>query len=152
MNALTLYRIGHFAYKHRIPFIPWFMQKLCIFLFSADISMRCKIGSNVQFGHFGIGLVLNDKVVIEDNVIIYHGVTIGRSRGIIDGPLNDKNLISIEIGENTLIGTGTIILAKEGKFRVGCNCQIGAGVVVTKPIPDNATVYAAKSLTIEANL
>jgi len=37
----------------------------------------------------------------------------------------------VEIGENSWLGNGTILLAD-----VGARCIVGAGTVVTKPLPD----------------
>jgi len=130
------YRIGHFAWRHKVPVIPWVMHRLCFLLCHADIPMSCSIGRNVEFGHFGLGTVLNDRVTIGDNVIIYQGVTIGRSRGIVDA--GAATFEGIEIGANTLIGAHAIVLAKAPRMRIGANCEIGAGAVVIEDVPDNS--------------
>ena len=98
--------------------------------------MSCSIGKNVSFGHFGLGVVLSDAVTIKDNVIIYHGVTIGRSRGIDDTSANTFQ--GIVVGENTLIGAHAVILAKTPRMYIGANCEIGAGAVVFQDVPDNS--------------
>jgi serine O-acetyltransferase len=98
--------------------------------------MNCSIGKNVVFGHFGLGVAINSGTIIKDNVIIYHGVTIGRSRGIIDTTFDSFE--SIVIGENTLIGAHAIVLAKTPKLTIGANCEIGAGAVVLEDIPANS--------------
>lgn len=38
-----------------------------------------KIGKNVNFTHNAVGVVIHNSTVIEDDVKIYHGVTIGRA-------------------------------------------------------------------------
>ena len=43
----------------------------------------------------------------------------------------------IEIGENSFIGARSIIMPG---CRIGCNCVVGAGSVVTKSVPDGTVV------------
>ena len=135
INPLIFYRIGNFALKHKIPIIPKVLRRLCVLVCGADIPMGCSIGKNVQFGHFGLGVVINDYTTIKDNVIIYHGVTLGRSRGINDTTVNTFK--HIYIGKNTLIGAHAVILAKEERY-IGENSEIGAGAVVLCDVPDKS--------------
>ncbi len=115
--------------------MPNLMRRLCFLICSADIPPSCKIGKNVLFAHWGLGVVLNEVVELQDNVIIYQHVTIGRSRGIDDR--NPERLRRIVIGENTLIGANAVILAKREELIIGCNCEIGAGALVIDDVPDN---------------
>jgi len=48
-------------------------------------------------------------------------------------------LHSCEIGDNSLIGIGAVVL---GRAKIGKNCQIGANTLITegKEIPDNSLV------------
>lgn len=104
-----------------------------------------KIGDNVGvwFGAVLRGdvapIVIGDNTNIQDNVVIHsevgyptkigNGVTIGHN-SIIHG---------CEIGDDTLIGMGAIIL---NGAKIGKNCIIGAGSVITegKVIEDNSLV------------
>lgn len=129
------YRIGSFFYRYRIPFIPNLMRRLCFLICNADVPPGCKIGKNVLFAHWGLGVVLNDLVELQDNVIIYQHVTIGRSRGIDDH--HPERLKRIVIGKNTLVGAHAVILAKKEELIIGCNCEIGAGALVIDNVPDN---------------
>lgn len=62
---------------------------------------------------------------------------------VISGMLNIKNNTNlykdyfgtIEIGDNTFIGARVILL---DNIRIGKNCIIGSGSIVTKDIPDNS--------------
>lgn len=51
-------------------------------------------------------------------------------------------LHSCEVGDNTLIGMGSIIM---DRVRIGRNCIIGAGTLITqgKEIPDGSVVYGS---------
>ncbi len=86
-------------------------------LYSCDIPRKAQIGKNVSFPHRGLGVVINPDCVIEDNVSIQHHVMLGRG---IDGcPVIRKNVRigayaiimgNVEIGENAVIGAGTMVL------------------------------------------
>jgi serine O-acetyltransferase len=130
------YRLGHALHQARVPLLPNLIRRLCFLICKADIPMDCTIAPTVVFGHWGMGVVLSSMVEIEDGVIIYHGVTIGRQRGIDDTRPDD--LKRIVIGRKTLIGCHAVILARSGEFRIGHNCEIGAGAVVLAPVPDNS--------------
>lgn len=102
-----------------------------------------KPGASVWFG----------AVVRGDN----DPITIGRDTNIQDGSVLHSDpgepltigegvtvghmvmLHSCEIGDNTLIGIGSVIL---GRARIGKNCLIGANTLITegKEIPDNSLV------------
>lgn len=128
---------------------------------------RVKYGRNLQTGHFvlirektvigddcliGTATIIDGKAKIGNNVKIQTGVYIPPGTVIHDnvfiGPrvvfTNDKymeygaELKGPEIGEGTKIGANSTILPG---IKIGKNCIIGAGSVVTKDIPDNSVVY-----------
>lgn len=74
------------------------------------------------------GIIVSHNAVIGRNCTIFHQVTIGEGRG--GAPT---------IGDNVLIGAGAKII---GGIHIGDNVKIGAGCVVTKDIPDGATVVS----------
>lgn len=73
----------------------------------------------------------NATVHVEKNLDVWigDGVTVGHN-AIVHG---------CEIGDNTLIGMGAIVM---NRAKVGMNCIIGAGAIVTEDmfIPDNSLV------------
>ena len=66
--------IYHFLYKlHEagVPFIPNLLNKLFLrILFSCQIGLGAKIGENCSIAYGGLGVVIHDKAVIKDNVVI----------------------------------------------------------------------------------
>jgi acetyltransferase-like isoleucine patch superfamily enzyme len=100
---------------------------------------QVRIGSRV---YIGLGCMLG-KVVVDDDVTIGDNVDVlsGRRQhhfDNIDAPIQAQGgtFIQVRIGKNSWIGNRSIIMDN-----VGCNCIIGAGSVVTKPIPDNGVAY-----------
>jgi virginiamycin A acetyltransferase len=94
------------------------------------------VGANVYIGSFcALGAItLEDDVLIASHVSIMNGT---RQHGTerIDIPIRDQPgmFTAVTIGEGSWIGEGATVSAD-----VGRNCVIGAGAVVTKPIPDYA--------------
>ena len=72
------------------------------------------------------GIVVSHNAIIGENATIFHQVTIGEGKG--GAPT---------IGDNCYIGAGAKII---GGIKIGNNVRIGAGCVVFKDVPDNATV------------
>ncbi len=75
----------------------------------------------------------NNVAIASDVKFVNHDmchVTINGVRGGLEMRFGD-----IEISDNTMIGTGTIILPG---CTIGPNCIVGAGTVVSKSIPPNS--------------
>ena len=96
-------------------FINWFIRHY----FSCDIKCDSKINDTVYFAHNGLGTVINEECVIEEGCVIQHHVTIGRKRK------KDKKVPYLH--KNVYVGTGAIIL---GEIEIGENAVIGAGTLV----------------------
>lgn len=80
-------------------------------------------------GHFD-GIAVNDRVLIESNCNLSHGVTIGqKNRG--------KYSDCPRIGDSVFIGPGTCIISV---ITVGSDVAIGANAAVIKEVGDNEIV------------
>jgi serine O-acetyltransferase len=98
------------------------------YLYGCDIPPAVKFGKNVEIAHRGMGVVLYPKLTIGDNVIIYHGVTIGRA--IRTGEIGET-----VIGDGAIISTGAVIMIGPEGRKIGAGAIIGANAVVTKDVP-----------------
>lgn len=92
-------------------------------------------------------VVIHKKVSILPNVLITdieHCYEINKS-------LNETDISvgSVEIGEYTTIGTGSVILGGKNKIKIGKNVVIGANSVITKSIPDYAIVVGAPAKIVK---
>ena len=77
-----------------------------------------------------MGVVIGETTIIGDNVILFHGVTLG-------GTGKDKDKRHPTIEDNVIIGCGAKVL---GNIIIGKNSKIGANAVVVKDVEKNTTV------------
>lgn len=88
------------------------------------IPLETKIGYGLYIGHNG-PIIVNPTAVIGNNVNLSQFTTIGSNEGQ-----------AATIGDNVYIGPSVCVVED---VKIGNNVTIGAGSVVTKDIPDNAT-------------
>jgi acetyltransferase-like isoleucine patch superfamily enzyme len=102
---------------------------------------NCSVGRNVYVGVFCcLGEVtLADDVLLGSHVSIMNG---SAQHGIarLDVPIREQPGVwpHVTIGADTWIGDRSVVMAD-----VGAHCVIGAGSIVTKPIPDFAVAAGA---------
>jgi serine O-acetyltransferase len=106
-------------------------------VFQVDINPAAKIGRGIFLDH-ATGFVVGETAVIEDDVSILHGVTLGGT-----GKENEDRHPKIRHG--VMIGAGAKIL---GNIEVGHCARIAAGSVVVKPVPHNVTVAGVPARTV----
>ncbi len=128
----------HAIQTHRLASWLWglgrrdfalYLQSRSSSVFQTDIHPASKMGKGVFIDH-ATGLVVGETAVIEDDVSILHGVTLGGT-GKAGGDRHPK------IRYGVLIGAGAKIL---GNIEVGHCSKIAAGSVVLSPVPHNKTV------------
>ena len=94
-----------------------------------EIHPGATIGRRFFIDH-GMGVVIGETSEIGDDVLIYQGVTLG-------GTGKDTGKRHPTLGNSVVIGTGAKVL---GNIRLGDYVKVGAGSVVTKPVPAHSTV------------
>lgn len=130
INALIHYRIGHFFYERKLYFIARLFGQLGRFWTNIEIHPGAKIGKGLIIDH-GTGCVIGETVVIGDDCLLYHGVTLGGN-----GKEHAKRHPTLK--NHVMVGCNASVL---GNIVIGNNVQIGANSVVTKSIDDNMTAY-----------
>ncbi|MGX1742645.1 serine O-acetyltransferase [Bosea sp. NPDC055353] len=128
-HALQCHRLAHWLWKRDRRDFALYLQARCSEVFQADINPAAQIGKGVFLDH-ATGLVVGETAVIEDDVSMLHGVTLGGT-GKQGGDRHPK------IRKGVLIGAGAKIL---GNIEVGQCSRIAAGSVVLQPVPRNKTV------------
>ncbi len=139
-HALLMYRFAHFMYTHHYKLVARIVSQLCKFLTGVEIHPGAKIGHGVFIDH-GEGVVIGETAVVGNNVVIYQGVTLG-------GTGKDKGKRHPTIEDGVMISAGAKVL---GPFTVGKNAKIGAGSIVLKEVPPNATVVGVPGRVVKLN-
>lgn len=127
--VMFYYRISHFLYKKKLYFFARLISNIGKKKTGIEIHPGAVIGKNFFIDH-GSGTVIGETTVIGDNVIMFHGTTLG-GRGF------DKGKRHPTIKDNVIIGANSTIL---GNIVIGENSKIGAGAVVVKDVFSNTTV------------
>jgi len=137
IKALFFYRIAHFFYRCHLKFIAHFISNLGRFITLIEIHPGASIGKGLFIDH-GTGVVIGETAIIKDDVLLYHGVTLGSTQ-------YTKNKRHPTVESNVMIGAGAVIL---GDITIGENSKIGANAVVVKNVTKNSTVIGSKSTII----
>lgn len=129
LHALISHRMAHYLYKKNWVLLPRLISQVSRFFTGIEIHPGATIGQGLFIDH-GMGVVIGETAEVGDNVTLYQGVTLG-------GTGKESGKRHPTIGNNVFIGSGAKIL---GSIKVGDNVKIGAGSVVTKPVPNDSTV------------
>ncbi|MBD3829151.1 MULTISPECIES: serine O-acetyltransferase [Arcobacter] len=103
-----------------------------------DIHPAATIGRRVFIDH-AIGVVIGATAIVEDDVLIYQGVTLG-------GVSLNKGKRHPTIKSNVVIGSGAKVL---GNITIGQNSKIGANSVVVCDVPENSTAVGVPAKIIK---
>lgn len=132
-NALV-YSGLHAIWSHRVAHRMWAVPELrgparvlaqvTRFLTGIEIHPGATIGRRFFIDH-GMGVVIGETTEIGDDVMLYHGVTLG-------GRSLAKTKRHPTIGSRVTIGAGAKVL---GPVVVGDDSAIGANAVVTRDVP-----------------
>ncbi len=128
-HALLLHDFAHFLHATcHVPLLPRLISQFSRFITGIEIHQNARIGRGVFIDH-GMGVVIGETSEVGDGTTIFQGVTLGGT-----GKQSGKRHPTI--GRNVVIGVGASIL---GGVTVGDNSYIGAGAVVLRDVPANAT-------------
>jgi serine O-acetyltransferase len=128
-HALETYRLAHAMLRAGRRDFALYLQSRASTVCGVDINPAARIGKGIFLDH-ATGLVVGETTVIEDDVSILQGVTLGGT-GKETGDRHPK------IRHGVLIGAGAKIL---GNIEVGHCARVAAGSVVLAPVPHNKTV------------
>lgn len=136
-QAIQTHRLAYWLYHKGRKDFAFYLQSRSSSVFQVDINPAAKIGRGIFLDH-ATGFVVGETAVIEDDVSILHGVTLGGT-----GKENEDRHPKIRHG--VMIGAGAKIL---GNIEVGHCARIAAGSVVVKPVPHNVTVAGVPARTV----
>ncbi len=88
----------------------------------------------------GTGVVIGETAEIGDDVLIYHGVTLG-------GKTLDPIKRHPTVGNRVIIGAGAKLI---GNITIGDDCAVGANAVVTKNMPAGTVAVGVNARLINS--
>ncbi len=136
-RAVRSYRTAHWFYQHNHKFMARYLSQRTRHKTGIEIHPGAKIGKGLFIDH-GMGVVIGETAEIGDYCTLYQGVTLGATG-------KDQGKRHPTLGNHVFVGSGAKIL---GPFRVGDNAHVGAGAVVLKEVPDNATVVGVPARVV----
>lgn len=136
-HALQSQRIAHWLWSQGRESLALFFQNQISQQFDVDIHPGASIGKGIMIDH-ATGVVMGETVIVEDNVSLLHGVTLGGSGCA-------KGLRHPIIRRGVLIGVGAKIL---GHIEVGEGAKIGAGSLVLESVAPHTTVAGVPAKVI----
>ena len=135
--ALQSYRMAHWLWgKGRTTFALHFQSRTSEH-FGVDIHPAASVGRGIMMDH-GTGIVIGETAVVEDDVSMLHGVTLGGT-GKEQGDRHPK------IRRGVMLGAGAKVL---GNIEVGAYSRVGAGSVVLARVPERCTVAGVPAKVI----
>ena len=129
LHALWLYRITHALHEHGFGLSARLLSHVARFLTGVEIHPAATIGRRCVIDH-GMGTVIGETAEVGDDVLMYHGVTLGGN-----SPRREKRHPTLEDG--VTVGANATLL---GAITVGENASVGAGAVVVEDVPPDTTV------------
>lgn len=136
-QAIQAYRIAHALWRDGREALALFLQSRIAEVYAVDIHPAARIGQGILLDH-ATGLVVGETAVVEDNVSMLQGVTLGGT-GKESGDRHPK------VRAGVLIGAGAKIL---GNIEIGAGAKIGAGSVVLESVPAHCTVVGVPARVV----
>jgi len=144
VKAIFFHRIANFFSKAGFTLIARIVSQFSRFLTGIEIHPAAKIGKNFFIDH-GMGVVIGETSEIEDNVTLYHSVTLGG----ISPSINSGEQRGVKrhptLKNNVVVGSGAQVL---GPVIVGEFAKIGANAVVTRDVPEHAIMVGVPAKNI----
>ncbi|MET0783530.1 MAG: serine O-acetyltransferase EpsC [Leifsonia flava] len=130
LHAVWGYRLTHLLWVAGFRLPARLLSQLLRFLTGVEIHPAATIGRRLFIDH-GMGVVIGATAVLGDDVMLYHGVTLGgKSR---HHRRDEKRHPTLENG--VTVGAGAKVL---GDITLGAWSTVGANAVVTKDAPPNS--------------
>jgi serine O-acetyltransferase len=138
IKALAWHRLAHWMWLKNHHLIARWFSNIGRKWSGIEIHPGATIGKGLVIDH-GMGVVIGETAIIEDDCQLYHGVTLG-GRGTSDVKRHPTLL------KGAYVGAGAKVL---GNITLGRNCKVGANAVVLIDVPDNATAVGMPARIIQ---
>lgn len=129
LHAVLVYRLAHWLWQRRVTTPALILSYMARIMTGIEIHPAARIGERFFIDH-GTGVVIGETAEIGDDVMLYHGVTLG-------GTTLEQGKRHPTLRDGVIVGAGAKVL---GPITIGRNARIGANAVVLKPVADDLTV------------
>lgn len=129
LHAVMHYRLAHWLWLKGFKWLARWLSTISRWFTGIEIHPGATIGRRFFIDH-GMGVVIGETAEIGDDCTLYHGVTLG-------GTTWNKGKRHPTLKNGVVVGAGAKVL---GPIEVGDNARIGSNAVVTKEVPEGATV------------
>ena len=129
VHAIMHYRLANWLWLRGFKWLARVLSTFSRWMTGIEIHPGATIGRRFFIDH-GMGVVIGETAEIGDDCTLYHGVTLG-------GTTWNKGKRHPTLKNGVVVGAGAKVL---GPIVVGDNARIGSNAVVTKEVPEGATV------------
>jgi len=129
LHAIWMHRIAHSLWNKQFFFLARLTSHISRTLTGIEIHPGAKLGKRVFIDH-GSGVVIGETAEVGDDVLIYMGVVLG-------GTALERKKRHPTMENDVVLGSGAIVL---GPITIGRGAKVGAGSVVVRSVPPDATV------------
>ncbi len=138
IQAVLIHRMSHWLWNKGLCWLARMLSNIARWITGIEIHPGARIGRRFFIDH-GMGVVIGETAVINDDCTLYHGVTLG-------GTSWSKGKRHPTLGNNVVVGAGAKVL---GPIEIGENARIGSNAVVVKAVPANSTVVGVPGRLVE---
>jgi len=128
LHAIWTYRAAHALWKRGAKLPAMVLAQGARSVTGVEIHPGATIGRRFFIDH-GMGVVIGETAEVGDDVMLYHGVTLG-------GRSMERVKRHPTVEDEVTIGAGARVI---GPVTIGHGAQIGANAVVVKDVPALAT-------------
>lgn len=129
LHAIWMYRLTNALWRRGLRFPARALSQVTRWLTGVEIHPGAVIGRRFFIDH-GMGVVIGETAEVGDDVMLYHGVTLG-------GRTRDAGKRHPTIGSGVAVGAGAKIL---GPVVIGAGSVVGANAVVTRDAPEDSVL------------
>lgn len=138
LHALLLHRMAHGLWRRGWKRLARFIAQFSRMVTGIEIHPAAVIGQRFFIDH-GMGTVIGETAEIGDDVVLYHGVTLG-------GTALHHGKRHPTLGHRVIVGAGASIL---GPITIGAGGRVGSNAVVLADTPENATVVGIPARVVQ---
>lgn len=130
LHAIWLHRVAHWLWQYATwRLVARLLSQFTRFLTGIEIHPGARIGRRFFIDH-GMGVVIGETAEVGDDVMLYHGVTLG-------GRSLERVKRHPTVHDGVTIGAGARLL---GPITIGAGSAVGANAVVLTDVPPDSIV------------